>query len=131
AGTVERHGSLGMVRQDLATATPDETADRTVGNPLDDLLARPLTAMSRLDAAAAALADEESAAAARRFDDALAAATALDAWDAPRRVEVALEEVGAVTDRDRTLATLSVGQRYRVRLAGVTAARDDIWLLDE
>ena len=128
AGTVERHGALGMVRQELATADAD--GPRTVGDLLDALLARPLAALREHDAAADALADG-TAEAARRYDDALARVTALDAWDAPRRLEVALEEVGAVTDRDRELTALSVGQRYRVRLAGVIAARDEILLLDE
>ena len=128
AGTVERHGALGMVRQELATA--DAAGPRTVGDLLDALLARPLAALREHDAAADALADG-TAEAARRYDDALARVTALDAWDAPRRLEVALEEVGAVTDRDRELTALSVGQRYRVRLAGVIAARDEILLLDE
>lgn len=56
---------------------------------------------------------------------------ALDAWDAERRVDVALEGLGACTDRDRRLATLSVGQRYRVRLAVVLGSSTDLLLLDE
>ncbi|MFD4006898.1 ATP-binding cassette domain-containing protein [Brachybacterium paraconglomeratum] len=128
AGTVEHHGALGVVRQELATA--DAAGPRTVGDLLDALLARSLAALREHDAAADALADG-TAEAARRYDDALARVTALDAWDAPRRLEVALEEVGAVTDRERELTALSVGQRYRVRLAGVIAARDEILLLDE
>src|SRR5699024_1904954 len=90
-----------------------------------------LHALQELDDAAAALGEDTGAVAARRYDDALAVASAIDAWDAPRRLEAALEEVGALTDRDRTLATMSVGQRYRVRLAGVLAARDELLLLDE
>ncbi|APX32095.1 ABC transporter [Brachybacterium sp. P6-10-X1] len=127
AGTLERHGSLGVVQQDL----PVTTAERTVGDLLDELLARPLHALAELDEASAALADDVGPAASARYDAALALVTAMDAWDAPRRLEVALDEVEAVTDRTRALATLSVGQRYRVRLAGVLAARDDLLLLDE
>lgn len=141
AGTIDRHGSLGLVEQELPTTTiakdhreqpsnRDRSAARTVGDLLHALLARPLAALAELDEAAQGLA-EGTPAAARRYDDALSVATALDAWDAERRLEVALEEVGAITDRERTLASLSVGQRYRVRLAGAIAARDDIWLLDE
>jgi macrolide transport system ATP-binding/permease protein len=130
AGTVERHGALGIVRQELATVAGDDEAALTVGDLLDDLLARPLRALRELDDAAAAL-TAETAAAAQRYDEALTLVTALDAWDALRRLEVALDEVGAVTDRTRPLAALSVGQRYRVRLAGVIAARDDLLLLDE
>ncbi|GAA4341496.1 hypothetical protein GCM10023178_54760 [Actinomadura luteofluorescens] len=66
-----------------------------------------------------------------RYAAALEAATRLDAWDAERRVDVALEALGACTDRGRRLATLSVGQRYRVRLACLLAARYDVLLLDE
>lgn len=66
-----------------------------------------------------------------RYASALDAATRLDAWDAERRVDVALEALGACADRDRPLSTLSVGQRYRVRLACLLGARHDILLLDE
>lgn len=105
AGTVERHGSLGIVRQELEvdTAADIDTAahgpqaapagPRTIGDLLDKLLARPLAATAELDRAAMALLDDDSPAATRRYDQALAAATTLDAWDAPRRLEVALDEV--------------------------------------
>ncbi|GAA4596837.1 macrolide transport system ATP-binding/permease protein [Actinoplanes octamycinicus] len=62
---------------------------------------------------------------------ALDAVELLDAWDADRRIDLALEQLGAVTDRDRLLATLSVGQRYRVRLACLLGATHDFLLLDE
>ncbi|WP_430789270.1 ATP-binding cassette domain-containing protein [Actinoplanes sp. G11-F43] len=62
---------------------------------------------------------------------ALETVTRLDAWDAERRVDVALEALDACTDRDRELRTLSVGQRYRVRLACLLGAHHDILLLDE
>lgn len=52
-------------------------------------------------------------------------------WDAPRRVEVALSRLGACTDPDRKLATLSVGERFRVRLACALAQRSEVLLLDE
>ena len=128
AGTIARHGSLGVVSQELAV---DASDPRTVGALLDELLARPLGVLHALDEAASALGEDTGAAAAQRYDDALAAATAIDAWDAPRRLQVALEEVGAITERGRRLDTMSVGQRYRVRLAGVIAARADLLLLDE
>lgn len=128
AGTIARHGSLGVVSQELAV---DASDPRTVGALLDELLARPLGVLHALDEAASALGEDTGAAAAQRYDDALAAATAIDAWDAPRRLQVALEEVGAIAERGRRLDTMSVGQRYRVRLAGVIAARADLLLLDE
>src|SRR5699024_1621481 len=67
------------------------------------------------------LAHDDSPAAAARDDAALATAIAAEAWDAPRRLEVGLAEGGASTERTRPLVTLSVGPRYRARLAGVVA----------
>ncbi|MEU8817995.1 ATP-binding cassette domain-containing protein [Actinoplanes sp. NPDC048796] len=81
------------------------------------------------DQASHALADGDSAE--DRYAAALELATRLDAWDAERRVDVALEALGACADRERELRTLSVGQRYRVRLACLLGARYDLLLLDE
>nr|WP_250718787.1 ATP-binding cassette domain-containing protein [Rhodococcus qingshengii] len=44
---------------------------------------------------------------------------------------IALESLDAETNSDRLLDTLSVGQRYRVRLACLLGADDDFLLLDE
>ncbi|MDR0482958.1 MAG: ATP-binding cassette domain-containing protein [Cellulomonadaceae bacterium] len=46
-------------------------------------------------------------------------------------VDVALTRLGACKDPERRLATLSVGERYRVRLACALAERADLLLLDE
>jgi macrolide transport system ATP-binding/permease protein len=46
-------------------------------------------------------------------------------------VDVALAALGAVSDRSRPLAELSVGERYRVRLACLLGAGHDFLLLDE
>ena len=54
-------------------------------------------------------------------------AEALDAWDAERRVQIALKALDAETDMTRLLADLSVGQRYRVRLACLLGAEDDFF----
>lgn len=69
--------------------------------------------------------------AAEAYADALEAATRLDAWDAERRIDMALEGLDASTDRERVLTTLSVGQRYRVRLALALGSATDLLLLDE
>ncbi|BCK55144.1 ABC-F family ATP-binding cassette domain-containing protein [Nocardia wallacei] len=125
AGRVQRIGTLALATQEM----PDHD-ERTIGDVVDEHLAAARDAVRRLDAAAAALtegrpgADEE-------YSAALDLAQLLDAWDADRRVDVALAGLGAVTDRERPLRTLSVGQRYRVRLAVLLAAGDDFLLLDE
>ncbi|WP_345712543.1 ATP-binding cassette domain-containing protein, partial [Kineococcus glutinatus] len=83
-----------------------------------------------LDAAAADLAAGATGAA-DRYAAELEAATALDAWDAERGVDVALQALGACTDRSRELGALSVGQRHRVHLACLLGAPHDLLLLDE
>ncbi|NUL43876.1 ABC-F family ATP-binding cassette domain-containing protein [Cellulosimicrobium funkei] len=125
AGSVTRVGTLGVAEQVL-NAGPGQT----VGTLVAEAIGASQRALAALDAAAEALAlgssgaDDDYAAALER-------ATVLDAWDAERRVDLALAELDAVTDRSRLLAELSVGQRYRVRLACVLGARYDLLLLDE
>ncbi|WP_409055424.1 ABC-F family ATP-binding cassette domain-containing protein [Streptomyces sp. SYP-A7185] len=122
AGTVHRTGTIGLARQELSVSDGE-----TVGT----LTSRALTAsLTALDEATLALAEGDGGAD-DRYAAALDAATRLDAWDAERRVGVALEALGACTDRARPLSTLSVGQRYRVRLACLLGARHDVLLLDE
>ncbi|WP_225611919.1 ATP-binding cassette domain-containing protein, partial [Streptomyces sp. H28] len=118
-------GTIGLARQELAAR-----GGETVGTLTSAALAASNAALEALDAATAALADGDPAAG-ERYATALEAATRLDAWDAERRVDVALEALGACTDRARPLSTLSVGQRYRVRLACLLGAHHDILLLDE
>jgi macrolide transport system ATP-binding/permease protein len=125
AGDVRRVGTLGVADQELSVA-----AGRTVGDLIDLELAAARAAVRDLDAATADLsagcpgADERYAAALER-------AEVLDAWDADRRVDVSLAALGAVGDRGRPLATLSVGERHRVRLACLLGAGHDLLLLDE
>lgn len=124
-GTVSRVGDVGVTQQHL-----DATGQRTVGDQIASEIAPSLTALARLDRAVDALAHGRPGA-----DDDYASAldlvTALDAWDADRRVDMALAGLSACSDRDRPLATLSVGQRYRVRLACVLGAGHELLLLDE
>lgn len=132
SGTVAVHGRIAVVEQELPTgpSTPLRTGGRTVDDAIDVAIRDSREALDDLDAAAAALA-EESPGAADRYAAALDRATALDAWDAQRRVTTALEALGAETDRSRLLSELSVGQRYRVRLACVLGGDAEILLLDE
>ncbi|MEU3019287.1 ABC-F family ATP-binding cassette domain-containing protein [Nocardiopsis sp. NPDC007018] len=124
-GTVRRIGTFGAADQEMASAD-----GRTVGDVVDAELADSRAALAGLDAGAAGMASGDPRAA-ERYAAALEAAEALDAWDADRRVDLALEHLGAVTDRSRPLAELSVGQRYRVRLACLLGAARDFLLLDE
>ena len=125
SGTVQRTGTLGLAEQEM-----DAADSRTVGQAVADAIAESLAALAELDAASLALADETDAAA-DAYAAALERAELLDAWDAERRVQVALEALRAETDMSRPLAELSVGQRYRVRLACLLGADDDFLLLDE
>jgi macrolide transport system ATP-binding/permease protein len=124
-GEVQRVGSVGDAEQEITV-----DAGRTVGGLIDVELAEVRAALAALEESSAALAggreDAEEASA-----DALEVAVALDVWEADRHVDVALSELGAVTDRTRLLSELSVGERYRVRLACLLGAGHDFLLLDE
>ncbi|MEJ8281616.1 ABC-F family ATP-binding cassette domain-containing protein [Pseudonocardia spirodelae] len=124
-GTVTRVGTVALLRQDLPAGDGE-----TVGTLTGRAVAASHAALAGLDAATAALVTGEPGAD-DRYAAALDAATRLDAWDAERRVDFALDTLGACTDRVRPLATLSVGQRHRVRLACLLGARPDVLLLDE
>ncbi|MUN64840.1 ATP-binding cassette domain-containing protein [Kocuria sediminis] len=125
AGTVRRTGTLAVVDQELPVPV-----EATVGDLLDLELAAEHAAVAAVQDAARALA-AGAPGADEAYARALADAQTLDAWDADRRVDLALQALGAVTDRSRVLATLSVGQRYRVRLACLLGTVHDLLLLDE
>lgn len=125
SGTVHRIGTLGLAEQETTAAD-----NRTVGHAVAEAIVEPLGALAALDTAGRALADSSDGAA-HEYTAALELAEALDAWDAARRVQLAIEALGAETNANRPLADLSVGQRYRVRLACLLGADDDFLLLDE
>ena len=123
-GTVSRIGSLVLVEQDLETA-----GGRTVGDVIEEAIAPETAALAALDAAVEELASGQDASDA--YAHALETASALDAWDAQRRVDVALGALDACTGRWRTLTSLSVGHRYRLRLAAALGSASDLLLIDE
>lgn len=125
SGVVQRIGTLGLAEQEMTASD-----SRTVGQAVAEAIAEPLAALAALDVAAQALADRKDGAA-TEYAAMLELAGALDAWDAERRVQIALDALNAVTEMARLLADLSVGQRYRVRLACLLGAEDDFLLLDE
>lgn len=103
---------------------------RTVGDAVGFAIRDSLEALESFDLASHALARGDRRAS-EAYAAALETATGLDAWDAERRVTIALEALGAVTDREHPLSELSVGQRYRVRLACLLGGDAAILLLDE
>ena len=125
SGPVQCIGTIGVAEQEMTAAD-----SRTVGQAVAEAIAEPLAALAVLDAAALDLADNTDRAE-EQYAAALEHAEALDAWDAERRVQIALEALDAETDTTRLLADLSVGQRYRVRLACLLGADHDFLLLDE
>ncbi|EXG81829.1 ABC-F family ATP-binding cassette domain-containing protein [Cryptosporangium arvum] len=125
SGVVRRAGTVGLARQAL-----ESRSGETVGTLTDEAVAPSRAALRALDEATAALTSDPDGSA-DRYAAALDAATRLGAWDATRRVDVALAALNACPDRSRALTTLSVGQRYRVRLACLLGAHHDILLLDE
>jgi macrolide transport system ATP-binding/permease protein len=125
SGTVHRAGTLGVADQEMPA-----DAGRTVGDLIDVELTQVRTVLRDFEAATAALAEGRPGAE-QHYAEALADAEAIDAWDADRRVEVSLAALDAVDDRARPLDGLSVGQRYRIRLACLLGAGYDLLLLDE
>ncbi|MDO8148284.1 ATP-binding cassette domain-containing protein [Isoptericola sp. b515] len=123
-GRLQRHGSVALVTQELT-----EAAGRTVG----DLVAGTLADLRALatDLQRAAEAFDHDRGDLRALGELLGRVEHLAAWDADRRVDEALTRLGAARDHARRLDTLSVGQRYRVRLACRLAERADLLLLDE
>ncbi|MBO9554780.1 ATP-binding cassette domain-containing protein [Cellulomonas sp.] len=123
-GSVRRVGSLAVVDQEL-----DVSGDETIGSMVAGALST-VRAASEALASAVDEFDHESGdlaalgAAMHRYEH-------LAAWDADRRIDEALTRFGAPRDHDRRLAELSVGERYRVRLACRLGERADLLLLDE
>lgn len=123
-GEIRHHGTLAVVEQELVPRTGE-----TVGTLVSRTLAGLRTVAAQLDAAARDFDHERGDLA--ELAAILARAEHLAVWDADRRVDVALTRLGACRDLDRELGTLSVGERFRVRLACRLAERADLLLLDE
>ncbi|WP_034648469.1 ABC-F family ATP-binding cassette domain-containing protein [Cellulomonas sp. HZM] len=124
AGSVTRSGSLAVVEQEL-----DVGDDDTVGSLAVATAAAVRSAAADLEQVVATFDHERGDLAA--YAEAMARYEQLEAWDVDRRVDEALTRFGAPRDPVRRLSQLSVGERYRVRLACRIAERADVLLLDE
>ncbi|WP_349256471.1 ABC-F family ATP-binding cassette domain-containing protein [Cellulomonas sp.] len=124
AGAVRVVGRIAVVAQEL-----DVRPDATVGTLTSEALSGVRAVAAQLDAAIAAFDHDSGDLGALGL--VMARAEQLAAWDVDRRVDEALTRFGAPRDPQRRLDELSVGERYRVRLACRIAERADILLLDE
>ena len=106
---------------------PDGT---TVAYVRAEALRAPRDALAALEDAASGLA-AGAGGADERYAEALTRAERLAAWDAERRLETALGAFDAQFHPERALASLSVGQRYRLRLACALSDPAGAVLLDE
>ncbi len=122
-GQIRRHGSIGFAAQTIESSL-------TVGQLTGRAIADSLEALRQLEHAALSLADAQ-AGAAEAYDAALARTENLAAWDAERRLQVALTALGADFPADTLLSALSVGQRHRVWLACLLGGDHDFIVLDE
>lgn len=123
-GEVIRRGTLAVVEQEL-----DDDGVATIGDLLTSTLASAREASERLERLAQAGSLEGGDQ--RRLADAVERYEALAAWDTDRVLDEALTRFGAPRDPALPLAHLSVGERYRVRLACRLAQGSDLLLLDE
>ncbi|GLY91939.1 ABC-F family ATP-binding cassette domain-containing protein [Actinoallomurus iriomotensis] len=132
AGTVVRPPDLGFLRQEM----PFERAS-TIADVLDDALRGARADLAELDRLTRALAETPQdspghAGLLVEYGERLEHAQEHEAWDADRRAEIVLGALGlGGLSHDRTLGSLSGGQRGRLALAALLVRRPAALLLDE
>jgi macrolide transport system ATP-binding/permease protein len=124
-GRVERPPDLGFLRQEMPFAQ-----SATVADVVDDALAQAREDLAELERLGALLATSEDAAAA--YAERLELAQRHEAWDADRRAGIVLTGLGlGDVARERSLGSLSGGQRRRLEVAALVVRRPSALLLDE
>jgi macrolide transport system ATP-binding/permease protein len=117
-------------RRSLIEQEIDAPAGTTVASVRAEALRSSRDTLAALSVAASGLAAGAEGAG-ERYAAALAHAERLGAWDAERRLEAALNAFDAHFHTEQALASLSVGQRYRLRLGCALADPAGAVLLDE
>ncbi|MEV0321484.1 ribosomal protection-like ABC-F family protein [Streptomyces sp. NPDC050658] len=123
---VQADGGVGYLPQD-EPMEPKATVQEVIDRALGDLRAVE-ERMRRLEAA---MADGDESVLAE-YGELLTVFELRGGYDADARVERALHGLGlGLVGRDRTVGSLSGGERVRLRLAAVLAAAPEVLLLDE
>ncbi|MFK0292719.1 ribosomal protection-like ABC-F family protein [Streptomyces sp. NPDC090442] len=123
---VQATGGVGYLAQD-ERMVPQATVQQVIDRALSDLRAVE-ERMRRLEAA---MADGDEAVL-TEYGELMTVFELRGGYDADARVERALHGLGlGLVGRDRTVGSLSGGERVRLRLAAVLAAAPEVLLLDE
>ncbi|MDX8049892.1 ABC-F family ATP-binding cassette domain-containing protein [Lentzea sp. BCCO 10_0798] len=123
-GVVTRPPDLGFLRQEMPF--PDSA---TVAQVLDDALAEAREDLAELERLGALVADPAYL---EEYSERLELAQRHEAWDADRRAGIVLDGLGlGEVAHERTLGSLSGGQRRRLDLAALVIRRPSALLLDE
>ncbi|MHC3472812.1 ABC-F family ATP-binding cassette domain-containing protein [Streptomyces sp. 7R007] len=128
AGSVTRPADLGFLHQEMPY-----DADATIAAVLDEALREAREDLAELDRLGEELArTPEDPELLEAYGRRLELAQDRESWDADRRAALVLDGLGlAAFGHDRTLGSLSGGQRGRLALAALLVRRPSALLLDE